>query len=451
MEELMESCLRLFVLLGKLGKWEKMKAVGKQLESVLGMRAEATHPLDRALQKILYLMSYEEKELVPSGSEEDNKIKEALSAIQESLFDEKTISASSETVSKLCLSALFTVELPGSKHLAHKAFLAKALKNASMLGVSAPETFLVSSFEEFLEIVSRNAVDQPASCWYLKDPMVQRGQGVDVVLTRTLLEEGPEKERIALKFEKKKSVSPSDPSFCLQPAVEPLHLLDGRKYGLRVHLMVVFVNRTALLGKDISNEEEKRKEKYDRFVFVANESVLTKCGAVYDPEDTSALSQITCTSVQRSLEGYDRSKVKGPASEMIGPFYQNTIFPKIVDSLGRLIGSIGPHLLFQSLPEDYESLEGPVIGWQMYGCDFLVRQNGEPCLIEINSCPQLGDPQSMPQLRSSVALPLINGIPFLLYEALSLSLNPQPVSSPSSSSLPVPIFSGDLSFWTRAI
>jgi hypothetical protein len=72
---------------------------------------------------------------------------------------------------------------------------------------------------------------QGAGVWYLKDPHMQRGQGV-VVFHKDQPEQWAAVEK-ALASRRKPHV--------LQPAVVDLALIDGRKFGLRIHALVVVV------------------------------------------------------------------------------------------------------------------------------------------------------------------------------------------------------------------
>lgn len=105
-------------------------------------------------------------------------------------------------------------------------------------------------------------------------------------------------------------------AFVLQPAVVDLALIDGRKFGLRIHALVVMVGnvcdavvaRGELLSRiNVSYNQSQRVS-----VAVFQESVLTMCAQEFSANDVDPLVQITCTSVQRSLPGYDRSKVCAP-------------------------------------------------------------------------------------------------------------------------------------------
>ena len=92
--------------------------------------------------------------------------------------------------------------------------------------------------------------------------------------------------------------------------VNPL-LLDGRKFGLRVHVLVAATSAPGLAAavppapagtgasspRDAAARPGAGVAAARLAAFAFGESVLTKCGRPFDPADASALAQITCTSV----------------------------------------------------------------------------------------------------------------------------------------------------------
>jgi tetratricopeptide (TPR) repeat protein len=154
-------------------------------------------------------------------------------------------------------------------------------------------------------------------------------------------------------------------------------------------------------------------------LYVFDEAVLTVCGSTYSASDVSALAQITCTSVQRSLEGFDRAEVKGPATELWPEGWAHA-YPHIQTAIAKSIAAVpelGGGTRSDGSSEDKCAAAGGgsereggsredtlvcCTNFQVFGYDFLVDQSGTPYLLEINASPQFGDPQKMPTLREKM-------------------------------------------------
>jgi len=70
-----------------------------------------------------------------------------------------------------------SLSIPGAKHLAHKALLATALKTTGHEAV-APETHLVRGEADVAKVMDATP---PGEVWFLKNPAMQRGQGVFII------------------------------------------------------------------------------------------------------------------------------------------------------------------------------------------------------------------------------------------------------------------------------
>ena len=357
-----------------------------------------------------------------------------------------TTSAVVPTISAGCLGAISGLQLSSTVGLCNKAALARNLEAAG-LASCAPATTVVTSYEEVARLVIASSSSSGGSSgsgmtkqlWYLKDPHVQRGQGVyifdQLVQIKHLF---PDREQ-----------SPQPKQWVLQKAVHPLTLLDGRKFGLRVHVFVVVWPPAA--GDKRSSEPEPQREPHAgaskscttastealMSVYMFSDAILTKCGTTFDPSDTSKLAQITCTSVQRSLPGYSKDEVKGTASSLWGLAKWRAIYPKLRRSVLESVRAASTQMHSVSLqPNPSNSSagagDGAMIAATHFGYDYLVKEdNGgdpndagtltqSPVLIEVNQAPQVGDPQSMPSLRNCLGVPMINGIVEIVSEAVAL-------------------------------
>lgn len=269
---------------------------------------------------------------------------------------------------------LLHLKLDDASHLAHKCLVHERLVDAGFTDI-APVTQICGTDKELAAALKDVPVD---SLWYIKDPAVQRGQGIRIV-------KGPVEAGQVVNW------VPEGRRVCLQEAITPI-LLDGRKFGVRMHVFVVQAADGALR------------------VFVSRDGILTKCGKLYAHDDTTRLAQITCTSVQRAEAGFDREAVKGPAVEMWEGF--SATLPRIDEIVLCSIKAVASRLC-----ESVEQAEGDsntAVRAQLFGYDFCFDQDGKPYFIEANISPQFQDAKKLASLRKELAPSLINTVPALL-------------------------------------
>lgn len=272
----------------------------------------------------------------------------------------------------------YRVSDPGA--LTHKIRLFKAL--SSQQERVLPPSIVVKSKQECagaaksLHEVSAAAVP----VYFLKDPAVQRGQGIAVIVNDDFDKCIPDDFFAASSAAEK----------LLQLGVAPPLLLDGHKFGIRVHALIV-------------NCADSKKSA----LFVFGDGILTKCWDAYKSDSNDPLIHVSSTSVQRLVTGFDRSKVKGLASLM---------FPEFASTRERMCGKIlkacvavGRDVLF---PETCRGSALPC--FQCFGVDVLYDAHHEPFLAEFNASPQFQDAKKTSELYDGFALPMINGLPGVL-------------------------------------
>ncbi len=116
------------------------------------------------------------------------------------------------------------------------------------------------------------------------------------------------REKKILPEESNGGIDGAGKQFVLQRAVQNLCLLDGRKFGLRIHALLVLAPKSGLTA----NMDGSRSGISWHWVgYTFREAVLTKAGAVFDKGATDILTHITCTSVQRNTATFDLNSVKG--------------------------------------------------------------------------------------------------------------------------------------------
>ncbi|KAL1521634.1 hypothetical protein AB1Y20_021292 [Prymnesium parvum] len=309
-------------------------------------------------------------------------------------------------VGELCERALVEPRVRGTEALTHKAKLARLV--AAMAGggrrCRTPHTTLVHSAEHVAAAMGSGAGGGGSGLWYLKRPGLQRGQGI------TILSDAAHALPV---FAAAAVSSEAEAGLVLQRAVDPPALIDGRKFGLRVHLLLVLPSEaTAPLGA-------RRLVRW-----VHDDAVLTLCGAPYDARKTDAMTHITCTSVQRNASGFQREKVKGAASELWPQGW-----PKALELIREALRALLDGLSLQgSLEQSAATWPCGHAAFQCLGCDFVVDAEGSPWLLELNEAPQFGDPLTMDRLRARLGQPLLNHLPEAIARSHELALSPDSTS-----------------------
>lgn len=233
----------------------------------------ASCALDMALLRALGPCFHDKYDSTPE------KLKDALAAIK-MVTAEAAASAEAASdagtmkcVGQLCERALMEARIPGSDCLTHKARLAHLADALFVCGVRlTPKTFLVQSLADAVEVM---AVEASCQLWYLKQPHLQRGQGIFLISSAAECAKFFAPDNLTKTDDKKAMV--------LQKSVHPPSLIGGRKFGLRVHLLIVFPPLHFMPGLDHNRH----------FVaWVHSDAVLTICGSPYDVECKDLLTHI---------------------------------------------------------------------------------------------------------------------------------------------------------------
>ncbi|MBL4728529.1 MAG: hypothetical protein JKY40_04165 [Gammaproteobacteria bacterium] len=180
--------------------------------------------------------------------------------------------------------------------------------------------------------IEEDVPNEPNTLWYIKDPVGTAGRGVCVV----------PREEIASKFEF---------GDIIQEAVQDLLLCDGKKFTLRIYVLVREGN-----------------------VYLFQDGIVILHGAEYDSKSVDP-------KVQYDHAGYMERGAKvelTPFSD--APFYDETL-ANIKVSLGAI---------FESFREQLKRTGKNT--YCLFGIDMLVRENSIPVLIEINDRPNLIHP-----------------------------------------------------------
>ena len=322
-----------------------------------------SHPEDRLGEKIFGIVSALYAAQDSQGVERNTAEHELLD-----LYDAQDV------LSPACEAFLLNTSMASPDWLAHKVKISLALNRTGNDAV-APETYICETSQEVYDRMNMLGKNE---LWYLKDPAIQRGQGIHLIDRNVSIE--------ALT-----AMMTSSRRHCLQRGIQPL-LIGGRKFGIRMHVFVV-----------------KPRRAQNVQVFVSTDGILTLCGSQFDGSSRSLLTHITCTSVQRSEPGYEQAKVKGPASHMWPGFEETRT--KIAAAVLRTIQSVAERLVSDDGGEE-ESLRNDAFQCQLFGYDFLVDETGRPVFIEANVVPQFQHAKAFEDRE--LVKRLINGFPLML-------------------------------------
>lgn len=201
----------------------------------------------------------------------------------------------------------------------NKLQMANALIDA---GINYPRVYFIEE----------DVPDEPGTLWYIKDPMGTAGKGICVV----------PREEIATHFEF---------GDIIQKAVQDLLLLGGKKFTLRVYVLVNKAN-----------------------IYLFQEGIVILHGALYDPESLDP-------EVQYEHAGYmDRQTDVELSPFGDAPFYDEA-FANVKISLGNTFQAFKKLLKHEGEAE-----------YCLFGIDVLLRENMSPVLVEINDRPNLIHP-----------------------------------------------------------
>jgi len=263
-------------------------------------------------------------------------------------------------LSVLLENLLLHLSVNNAEQLAHKCLAAEHFAHVTSLKRFLPETHICCSRDDVLDVLDVKT----KGLWYLKDPAIQRGQGITII--KTPLDSSVPKFSFSGRM-------------CLQKGIPPLLLEDGRKFGIRMHVFLKFC------GPLIQ-------------VFMCDDGILTKCANKFSSDETSLQTHITCTSVQRSIPGFNRATVKGPASKL---------WPDFVSTLPLFIECILATV--EAVKFEVRCCPESLFSGQLFGYDFIISEDGTPIFLEANISPQFQDSKNMESLLETVAKPLING------------------------------------------
>uniref|UniRef100_A0A3B1IJA9 Tubulin--tyrosine ligase-like protein 9 n=1 Tax=Astyanax mexicanus TaxID=7994 RepID=A0A3B1IJA9_ASTMX len=225
-----------------------------------------------------------------------------------------------------------------------------------------PCTFeLPSEYHLFVEEFKRS----PGSIWIMKP--VARSQGKGIFLFRKLKDimEWKKVQRFSLNFEDQRDEAPVE-SYVAQRYIENPYLIGGRKFDLRVYVLVTsYLPLKAWLYRDgfarFSNTRFSLSSIDDQYVHLTNVAVQ-KTAPDYDPEKG-------CKWQMQQLRRYLTAKHGSEAVE--------TLFKDIDNIFIRSLLSVQKVII-----NDKHCFE-------LYGYDILLDQHLKPWLIEVNASPSL--------------------------------------------------------------
>eukprot|EP00937_MAST-01D_sp_MAST-1D-sp2_P002130 g2130.t1 len=388
--------------------------------------------------------------------------------------------AAENDLSQCCLQSLWLSAVPveGAEALTNKGRLSHscgacvfdardppAAGRGEPLGPAlvAPRTAVVRSDAELMSALrAMHSVRPPAHAhakaavpWFVKDCVVQRGQGVRVF-------HWPPAEGAGEDEGLPHALQPlaEGKMYVLQRAVHPPALLRAQtpssrgeavRFGLRVHALL------AMAHAGPGAEGEGSAERL--FLFVFDEAVLTLCardgaGELACGPEPATIEHIACTSMQRFQPGFRVTDVKGPASYFWricggGSGSDGLVSTSYVEcfkliklavaaavrgaraalTAARASAGANAAAVDESLREMSGGIGGIVGGdtdvqdgcpdassialqHQVFGLDFVADSSGRPFLLECNESPQFGHPAKY--FCREIAEPMLHSLPLVL-------------------------------------
>lgn len=216
----------------------------------------------------------------------------------------------------------------------NKLQMANALIDA---GINYPRVYFIEE----------DVPEEPGTLWYIKDPVGTAGRGICVV----------PREEIANKFEF---------GDIIQEAVQDLLLLDGKKFTLRVYVLVHEAN-----------------------VYLFQDGIVVLHGATYDPKSVDPKVQ------------YEHTVYMNRQTDVeLSPFSDAPFFDEALANIKVNLGDI-----FQAFKELLKDEAKNT--YCLFGVDVLLRENMSPVLVEINDRPNLINPKPV---NSRVNIPVIQAM-----------------------------------------
>jgi tetratricopeptide (TPR) repeat protein len=297
--------------------------------------------------------------------------------------DFQTSIMNNHTISPLCEALILHSRTPFSNMLTNKCLLYKVLIENKYENI-CPQSWIVTDSESAKRIVkAQNDIiqDKNLVLYFLKQPIVQRAQGIVIVKEPPQIPPFADEERL------------------LQHGIPPA-LLDGRKFGCRIMAALIMWP----MREEIS-------------VFVFQEGICTICFDAWSGDSTSLTTHVASTSVQRSLPNFDRKKQKGIASHLLSPKKFQECLPHIENKI--LLACQAAVLSFQKSTNNNNNsnLAGPrrtSLSFQVFGFDVIFSPNYDVYLAEANSSPQFQDTKKDDVMKETIAIPMINGLGYLL-------------------------------------
>jgi len=205
-------------------------------------------------------------------------------------------------------------------------------------------------------VISRNQKlwnDNKKEKWFLKTTKGYGGSGIYVFIGPQQAKE--QMHRSALGFpsdiveRNDKIVAKKSAEYVLQRGIEP-HLMQGFKFDIRIWVLFVF--------------EKKR----DFRVFIYDDAFLRVSSKLYNPNSTNTLINLT----NLTFHGDQKSVISKTYTLKTREYYQE-VFPKICAAVADIVGHLKDHLA-----------PGGEQGFEIMGYDFILDQNKNPWLLEIN-------------------------------------------------------------------
>jgi hypothetical protein len=226
--------------------------------------------------------------------------------------------------------------------------------------VNAGSKHTTQEMQVFKRAAAAAAARGEGSIWLAKPSNLNRGRGIEVFATVNEVEAHMSRQK-------------AESSWVLQKYIERPLLLLGRKFDIRLFVLVTsdlrvycyrdsYV-RTASTPFDITNLA-------DLSIHLTNDAVQKGASGYGEQEDANKLS----------FDEFEVALAQAPLADGRTLRLDSDVWPAMVRCVSHTFSSILPH---------FKTCRSVGRSFELYGCDFMITDEGKVLLIEVNTSPAL--------------------------------------------------------------
>lgn len=204
-----------------------------------------------------------------------------------------------------------------------------------------PKTFIIKNFEDFKKLKVNNS-----TTWFLKPVNIERGDGILIGNIENI------KKRYGSHINSNKRLN----TFVLQREIKP-HLIDGRKFSLRIWVLVI-----------------------NKQFYMYESALILMASDRYDNDKSNIFAHITNSSLNKKRKGYNLNVIKYTNKQSYGQQY-DLLYEKTNEKILTLIKKLKMNYRHK-LPKTEKIV--------LLGVDVLIDQQMDCWLLEANYYPHIG-------------------------------------------------------------